>query len=210
VTATFFASAAAFAAWLERHGGEAEELWVGFYKKGSGKPGISYPEALDAALCCGWIDGVRKGIDEKRYAIRFTPRKAKSIWSAVNIRRAGKLTRAGKMKPAGAAALARRQSGPAPYSFESRPRTLDSACARVLRASPRAVKFLEAQPPSYQRVVTFWVMSAKQEETRARRLQTLIASSEQGLWVPPMRWASNAPGKRAAAPARRRGSARYK
>lgn len=190
----FFDSAAAFAEWLDRHGREAHELWVGFFKKGSGKGGLTYREALDEALCSGWIDGLRKGLDGERFTIRFTPRKPKSVWSAVNIRRASELAKAGRMKPPGAAAFERRQSGPAPYSFESAPRALDSASEKILRASPRALKFFEAQPPSYRRVTSFWVTSAKKEETRARRLRTLVECCEKGLWIPAMRWAANARG----------------
>jgi uncharacterized protein YdeI (YjbR/CyaY-like superfamily) len=206
----FFPSAAAFCAWLDRHGGDAGELLVGFYKKGSGKAGITYPEALDEALCSGWIDGLRKGADEERYTIRFTPRKPKSTWSAVNILRVGELTKAGRMKPAGVAAFERRQSGPAPYSFESAQRSLDAASAKVLRASPRARKFFEAQPPGYRRVASFWVMSAKQQETRARRLRALVECSEQGAWIPPLRWAANAPNRPRPPAAKRRGARRRK
>ena len=169
------------------HGGSAAELWIGFYKKDSGKAGITYREALDEALCCGWIDGIRKGVDEKRFRQRFTPRKTKSIWSAVNIRRAGELTAAGSMKPAGLAAFERRQSGPAPYSFES-PRELDAASATVLRRDARARAWFDAQPPSYRRLVSHWVMSAKQAATRERRLRTLIDSSRRGEPIPPLRW----------------------
>lgn len=199
----FFSSAAEFAAWLDTKGAAAGELWLGFFKKGSGRAGISYPEAVDEALCSGWIDGLRKSIDAASFMVRFTPRKPKSIWSAVNIRRAGELTKAGRMKRAGVAAFERRQAGPAPYSFESEPRVLDAAAEKILHASPRALAFFAAQPPSYRRVTSFWVMSAKKEETRARRLRILVESSENGSWIPALRWAANAPGSRSARAATR-------
>jgi uncharacterized protein YdeI (YjbR/CyaY-like superfamily) len=208
VKPVFFASAAELAGWLERNHAKADELWVGFHKKASGKGGLTYSEALDEALCIGWIDGVRKGAGEERFTIRFTPRKAKSNWSAVNIRRAGELTKAGRMKPPGAAAFERRQRGPAPYSFENAPRALDAPSDEVLRSSPRALSFFEAQPPSYRRMTTFWVMSAKKEETRARRLRALVECSEKGAWIPPLRWAANAPGRRSASPGKKGGTAR--
>jgi uncharacterized protein YdeI (YjbR/CyaY-like superfamily) len=187
VKPVYFRSAKELASWLREHGGSAAELWIGFYKKDSGKAGITYREALDEALCTGWIDGIRKGVDEKRFRQRFTPRRKKSIWSAINIRRVGELTAARRMKPAGLAAFERRQSGPAPYSFES-PRELDAAAALALRRDVRARAWFEAQPPSYRRTASFWVMSAKQEATRERRLRTLIDSSRRGEPIPPLRW----------------------
>ena len=200
---TFFSSAAEFAAWLDFEGAKAGELWLGFFKKQSGREGMTYREALDEALCSGWIDGLRKSIDATCFMVRFTPRKRRSIWSAVNVRRAGELTKAGRMKAAGVAAFERRQAGPAPYSFESEPRALDAAAEKILRASPRALAFFAAQPPSYRRMTSFWVMSAKKEETRDRRLRILVESSEKGAWIPALRWAANAPGGKSARGARR-------
>jgi uncharacterized protein YdeI (YjbR/CyaY-like superfamily) len=185
----FFESGAAFRKWLGDHGASATEVWLGFHKKSLGRSGITYREALDEALCSGWIDGVRKSIDEGRFKIRFTPRKPKSIWSKVNIRRVRELMAAGRMKAAGLAAFERRQKGPAPYSFESAPRTLDRASEKLLRANRRAQTFFETQPPSYRRLVSFWVMSAKRAETRARRLRTLIDCCAAGEPIPPLRWA---------------------
>jgi uncharacterized protein YdeI (YjbR/CyaY-like superfamily) len=182
VKPVFFRSAKELASWLDEHG-------IGFHKKSSGKPGTTYREALDEALCSGWIDGVRKGIDESRFTVRFTPRKKKSIWSAVNIRRVGELVSAERMKPRGLAAFERRQGGPAPYSFESRPRELDAASAAALRRDARAQAWFDAQPPSYRRTATFWVMNAKLLATRERRLRTLIDCSRRGEPIPPLRWA---------------------
>ena len=193
---TFFESGAAFRRWLERHhasatelllGFYATELLLGFYKKGAPKSGISYREALDEALCFGWIDGVRKSIDEHAWTIRFTPRKARSIWSVVNIKRTHELIAAGVMHPAGAAAFEQRDEKRSQlYSYEARTRPLGAPYERVFRANARAWRFFEAQPPSYQRAANWYVMSAKQEATRQRRLATVIACSARGEWLPGM------------------------
>jgi uncharacterized protein YdeI (YjbR/CyaY-like superfamily) len=177
---TYFRSSAEFHRWLEKNHGAAGELWVGFHKKSSGHPSITYSEALDEALCFGWIDGVRKSVDEGRYMIRFTPRKPKSKWSAVNIKRAGELKALGRMEPAGLAAFEGREQAKAGYSYEERPRELDSVCEERFRAHPKAWEFFQAQPPGYRRTVSFWVMSAKKEETRLRRLGQLIDGSAWG------------------------------
>ena len=146
---------------------------------------MTYRQALDEALCLGWIDGVRRSLDEASFSVRFTPRKPKSAWSAVNIARVGGLRAEGRMHPAGLAAFgARVKTG---YSYESRPQALAPAFLRKLRASARARRFFEAQPPWYRRTCAFWVMSAKQAETRARRLQVLIASSEKKESVAPLK-----------------------
>jgi uncharacterized protein YdeI (YjbR/CyaY-like superfamily) len=183
----FFKTAAAFRQWLATHHSSATELWVGFYKKASGKPSITYSESVDQALCFGWIDGVRYGIDDLSYKIRFTPRKPKSIWSTININKVAALTEKGFMEPAGIKAHeSRTEERSEVYSFERKGvRQLDPAYEKKLKASKRAWAFLEAQIPSYRKVVTHWVMSAKQEQTRLRRLDLLIKSSEQGLWAPP-------------------------
>ncbi len=165
--AKFFRTPAAFRAWLRRHHGSAAELLVGFYKRGAGTPSITWPEAVDQALCFGWIDGVRRRVDESRYTIRFTPRRPGSIWSAVNIRRARALAAEGRMAEAGHKAFAARRSNRSGrYSYEQRPQELSAPYARMLARNAAARKFFLAQIPSYRRAVTWWVLSAKKEETR--------------------------------------------
>jgi uncharacterized protein YdeI (YjbR/CyaY-like superfamily) len=183
----FFSSASKFRQWLAANHDKSSELWVGYYKKDSGKPSLTWPEAVDEALCFGWIDGVRKSIDEVSYTIRFTPRKQRSIWSAVNIKRAGELIELGQMQPAGFKAFENRQEArSAVYAYEQRGRKLDEAYERKLRANKKAWAFFQAQPPSYQKAASWWVISAKQEETRLRRLAKLITDSEAGRTVPPL------------------------
>jgi uncharacterized protein YdeI (YjbR/CyaY-like superfamily) len=186
---TFFATPADFRAWLERHHESHSELIVGFHKRGSGRPSITWPEAVDEALCFGWIDGVRRRIDDTSYSIRFTPRKARSTWSAVNIKRMKELVEEGLVAPAGVAAFARRTDDrTAIYSYEQRRSAkLDPEQERRLRADERANAFFEAQPPSYQRAAVHWVTSAKKPETRERRLAQLIECSAAGEPVPPLR-----------------------
>lgn len=176
---TFFAAPAAFRAWLEEHHARTSELLVGFYKKGSGKPSITWPESVDVALCFGWIDGVRKTIDETRYTIRFTPRRPTSIWSAVNIKRAHELTKLGLMHPAGLEAFERRdEKKSAIYAYEQRSTaTLGDAFEKQFRANTNAWAFFQSQAPWYRRTATYWVSSAKKEETRLKRLATLIEDS---------------------------------
>jgi uncharacterized protein YdeI (YjbR/CyaY-like superfamily) len=179
--AIFFASPAEFRAWLEAHHASAEVLWVGFHRKGTGRPSLTWPQSVDEALCFGWIDGVRKSIDAERYAIRFTPRRPRSIWSAVNTRRMAELEAEGRMTEAGRRVFAARDPKRAnAYSFENRPRELPAEALAKLAANRRAAAFWERQPPGYRRVVAFWVTSAKREETRERRLQELIACSARG------------------------------
>jgi uncharacterized protein YdeI (YjbR/CyaY-like superfamily) len=180
--ATFFATPAEWRRWLEKNHATAAELSVGFYKKGSGRPSITWPESVDEALCFGWIDGVRRTIDEESYRIRFTPRRARSIWSAVNVKRVAALTEAGRMTEAGLRAFAARsEERTGVYSFEQgREPTLSPADMKQLRANAAAWKFFQAQPPSYRRPATWWVVSAKQETTRRRRLATLITDSANG------------------------------
>jgi uncharacterized protein YdeI (YjbR/CyaY-like superfamily) len=183
---TFFKTATLFRTWLDRHHATHRELLVGFHKVGTGKPSITYPQALDAALCFGWIDGIRRRLDADSYTIRFTPRKRDSIWSAVNIRHVARLQADGLMQPAGLKAFRERDRTKARlYSFENRPRRLEAAYAMTFRANRRAWAWFEAQAPSYRRSATWWVMSAKREETRARRLAVLIASSAKGAKAPP-------------------------
>jgi uncharacterized protein YdeI (YjbR/CyaY-like superfamily) len=186
---TFFATPADFRAWLERHHESHSELIVGFHKRGSGRPSITWPEAVDQALCFGWIDGVRRRIDDASYSIRFTPRKARSTWSAVNIKRMKELVDEGLVAPAGLAAFERRADDrSAIYSYEQRKAArLEPDQERRLRADERALVFFEAQPPSYRRAAIHWVTSATKPETRERRLAQLIECSAAGEPVPPLR-----------------------
>jgi uncharacterized protein YdeI (YjbR/CyaY-like superfamily) len=177
-TSRIFSSAAEFREWLEENHNSVPELWLGFYNKRTEKKSITYREALDEALCFGWIDGVRKSIDDITYTQRFTPRKAKSYWSAVNIKRAGELAKLGRMASPGLKAFAQRTVDSGKYSFESRPNKLPTAYERQFKANAAAWKFFQSQAPWYQRTATFWVVSARQEETRQRRLAILISDSE--------------------------------
>ena len=177
----FFASAADLRAWLEEHHATEKELWVGFYKKGSGKTGVTYPEAVDQALCFGWIDGIRKGVDDISYTNRFTPRKRGSNWSSVNTKRVGELAELGLMHPAGQKVFDERDREKADqYSYEARSRPLAEHYEAQFHANPGAWAFFQDQPPSYRTAATWWVMSAKQEATRLKRLATLIDDSANG------------------------------
>jgi uncharacterized protein YdeI (YjbR/CyaY-like superfamily) len=184
----FFATPADFRAWLAANHADHDEVLVGFYKKGSGRPSITWPESVDEALCVGWIDGVRRRIDDDSYSIRFTPRKPRSIWSAVNTRRAGELIEEGRMTPAGAAAFARRdEQRSGVYSFERREAAqLDGDQERRFRAAGGAWEWFESQPPWYRRAALHWVVSAKRAETRERRLATLIEDSANGRTIKPL------------------------
>ena len=164
----FFATPEAFGAWLAEHHQSSTELWVGFFRKDSGEPSITWPEAVDEALCVGWIDGVRKRLDERRYVIRFTPRQPRSTWSAVNIARVAELTRLGRMQPAGLAAFGRRsEARSGTYAYEQRETAaLEPAAEQAFRANAAAWTFFQSQAPSYQRTIIWWVVSAKREETR--------------------------------------------
>lgn len=181
----FFPTPAAFRRWLKKNHKTAKELLVGFYKKGSGRPSITWPESVDEALCFAWIDGVRRSLDEESYVIRFTPRRAGSNWSLVNIRKAEALIREGRMQPEGLAAFeARKAEKSGVYSFEQREHAkLDRKAEAKFRANKAAWKFFQSQPPGYRKVAVFYVMSAKREETRAKRLQTLIDDSAAGLRI---------------------------
>lgn len=180
--ATFFPDAAAFRAWLARHHADAGELVVGFHRKDSGLASIDWPQAVDEALCFGWIDGVRKRIDERSYQIRFTPRRAGSIWSAVNIARVEALVAEGRMQPAGLAAFALRSAAKSVvYAYEqAQDASLTKAEEAVFRRNPQAWAFLQAQAPSWRKKVLWWVVSAKQAATRARRLAQLVAACSEG------------------------------
>ena len=174
--ASFFATVDDFAAWLERHGAQRTEFVVGYHKRGSKRPSMTWAESVDAALCFGWIDGVRKRIDEHSYQIRFTPRKPTSIWSRINIERASVLQREGKMREAGLKAYAhRREDKSRIYSYEQqKTAALPRADELQFKKSKAAWKFFEAQPPSYRRLVTWRIVSAKRPETRERRMAELI------------------------------------
>lgn len=189
----FFATPAEFREWLEEHHAEADELLVGFHKVGSGQPSMTWPESVDEALCFGWIDGVRKRLDDERYTIRFSPRKPRSNWSAVNVKRVAALTAEGRMRPAGIRAFeARAPERTGIYSYEQRHSAkLTPAQLRQLKANPAAWEYFQAQPRSYRTAATWWVVSAKKEETREKRLAQLIADSALGRSVPPMRWQAN-------------------
>jgi len=180
----YFKTAAEFRRWLAANHASERELLVGFYRKASGKPSISYKEAVDEALCFGWIDGVKKRVDEERYTHRFTPRKPDSIWSLVNARRVKELIALKRVAKPGLEAWERRDPKKTGiYSFENRPRTFDAALEREFRKQPAAWTFFRAQPPGYQRLMTFFVMGAKQQETRLRRLERLIDASAAGKRV---------------------------
>ena len=184
----FFPSTSSWRAWLEKHHAKTEELWVGLYKRDSGKPSITWPEAVDGALCFGWIDGIRKSIDDISYKIRFTPRKARSVWSAINVRRATELSRLGLMHPAGSAAFDKRDGQRSEiYSYEQRKNAkLPPAFEKKFRAHPDAWKFFRAQAPWYQRTSTYWVISGKKEETKLKRLAVLVDHSERQRKIPPL------------------------
>jgi uncharacterized protein YdeI (YjbR/CyaY-like superfamily) len=176
----FFATPEKFRAWLEKNHESARELWVGFHRKATGRPSITWPESVDEALCFGWIDGIRKSIDESSYMIRFTPRKKDSSWSLVNLGRVEVLKREGRMRPAGLKAYderAEEKSGI--YSYEQRKNAaLDAAMEKEFRKNAEAWKFFQAQPPGYRKLAAWYVISAKQEATRRKRLVRLIADSE--------------------------------
>lgn len=174
----FFKQPADFRKWLKSHHAKEAELWVGFYKKDSGRASITWPESVDEALCFGWIDGLRKSIDPVSYKIRFTPRKQRSIWSGVNIKRAGELIEQGLMQPAGLKAFAvREENRSGIYSYEQRSAELPDHYGKKLKQNQAAWKFYQSQPPSYRKAVNWWVLCAKKEETRLKRLDTLIDDS---------------------------------
>lgn len=172
-------------AWLEKSHASEKELTLRCFKVHAKARGIGYKEGLDEALCYGWIDGVRRGLDADSFTVRFTPRKAKSNWSKVNIKRAIELEAEGRMRPPGLAAFrARDKTAVAPYSFENRDTKLDATSQKKFRMNKRAWTFFQTQPPWYQRTSIWWVMSAKREETRAKRLATLMEYSAKGTPIP--------------------------
>jgi uncharacterized protein YdeI (YjbR/CyaY-like superfamily) len=186
--AIFFSSPAELRAWLEQHHATASELWVGYYKKAAGRPTVTWSEVVDEALCFGWIDGKLQRIDDRRHRQRLTPRRPNSNWSAVNVAKVAELRAQGRMTPAGEAAFAaRRDDRTAVYSYERRHEAaFDAEQEAAFRADARAWEWFDAQAPSYRTMATFWVVSAKRPETRARRLATLIECSAEGRRVPPL------------------------
>ena len=181
----FFASQDAFQNWLEEHP-DVREVWVGYFRKSTGRPSLTWSTSVDVALCFGWIDGIRKTIDEQRYKIRFTPRNMASVWSAVNVKKAHELIRLGKMKPAGMHVFNNRTNAQG-YSSEDRNVQLSTEYEKQIKANGPAWDYLSNLAPSYKRDSIWWVMSAKKEETRIKRLGILIASSEAGLKIPGLR-----------------------
>lgn len=176
-----FPDATAFRRWLEEHHATDREAWVGYYRKGVDKPSITYREAVDEGLCFGWIDGIGYRVDDESHTNRFTPRTRRSNWSAVNVRRVGELLAEGRMHPAGIAAFeARTPQRTGVYSYENRPADLPEEYATRFRADEAAWAWWQAQAPSYRKAATWWVVSAKQEATRLRRVEQLIADSAAG------------------------------
>lgn len=183
--ATFFPNPAAFRRWLAAHHDTTAELWVGYHRKATGKPSMTWPESVAEALCYGWIDGIRRKLDDTRYRIRFTPRRPRSIWSAVNVQMARELIAAGRMQPAGLAAFqAADPERTAIYSYERARARFSSGQQARFRSDAAAWRWFQAQPPGYRKQVTAWVTSAKREETRDRRLSQLIACCRAGKRIP--------------------------
>ncbi len=183
----FFPTPADLRTWLAENHESADELWVGLYRRASGRPSVSWPEVVDEALCFGWIDGIRRGIDDVSYTNRITPRRKGSNWSAVNIRRVGELEEGGRMTDAGRRAFALRDEAKSRvYSYEREAAALDAEAEATFRANEAAWSWFETAAPYYRKSASYWVMSAKRPETRARRLATLIEHAENGRTVPPL------------------------
>lgn len=177
----FFANQSDFRKWLEKNHDKEKELFVGYYKIASGKPSLTWSQSVDEAICFGWIDGIRRSIDSESYMIRFTPRKITSNWSEVNLKKVEMLTKLGMMTPAGIKIFKnRKRANTKQYSYENGSYKLDEKFAKRFRSNKKAWKFFSAQAPSYQKVTIKWVVTAKREETRLTRLQTLITDSEAG------------------------------
>jgi uncharacterized protein YdeI (YjbR/CyaY-like superfamily) len=175
----FFKGPTEYRAWLEKNHETATELWIGYYKKGTGKPSLTWEQTVDESLCFGWIDGIRKSIDGESFKQRVTPRRPTSVWSQINIRKIGELTKAGRMQPAGLAAF-RQLDKSKVYSYETLAAPLGRDHERAFRANRKAWQFWQQQPPGYRRIASWYVASAKQEATRQRRLERLIADSAAG------------------------------
>jgi len=188
MTPEFFPSPAAFGRWLRAHHATATELWVAYHKVATGKPSMTWSDSVDEALCHGWIDGLRKSLGDDAYMIRFTPRKATSIWSDVNTKKMHALIAAGRMRPAGLRAFeARKDARAGVYAFEQKAQELSRTELAAFRKEAGAWKFWQAQPLGYRRTAAHWVSSAKRSETRARRLATLISDSAAGLRIAQLR-----------------------
>lgn len=187
---TFFKTPAGFRKWLEKNHAKKTEVWVGFYKTSTGKKSITWPESVDQALCYGWIDGLRKGIDEESYKIRFTPRKKTSIWSNVNLRKIKELTEAGLMMPPGLQIFeARKEDKSGIYAFEQRKNAeLDPASEKKFKANKKAWAWFKKTAPTYQVTAIWWIMRSKQEATKQKRLNDLIFYSEKHEKLPQYRW----------------------
>ena len=174
----FFKNQNEFREWLMHNHALETELWVGYYKKGTGKPSMTWSESVDQALCFGWIDGVRRSIDREGYCIRFTPRKPTSTWSAINIRKVKELTKQGLMRPAGIAAFEKRKEQKSRvYTYENRPHEFPTPLKKRFRANKDAWAFFSQQSPSYRRMIVYWVVSAKKKDTQLSRLAKAIDAS---------------------------------
>jgi len=181
MTPKYFAEQIDFRRWLEANHSKETELFVGFYKVSSGKPSMNWSQSVDEALCFGWIDGVRRSIDAESYSIRFTPRKAKSIWSAVNIKKVAELTEKELMQPAGFAAFAKREASKSKiYAYENAPVILSGEFEMRFKTNKKSWEFFSTQAPSYQKRAIHWIMTAKQLITRESRLEKVINESENG------------------------------
>jgi uncharacterized protein YdeI (YjbR/CyaY-like superfamily) len=167
----FFRAPAELKKWFDANHASARELWVGYFKKSTGRPSVTWPESVDEALCVGWIDGIRKNVDERRYVIRFSPRRPGSIWSAINVRRVEAFS-------------ARRENRVGVYSYEQRPAEVPEPYRGLFRKNRKAWAFYQAQPPGYRRTASWWVVSAKRDETRRKRLRELVALSASGRRIP--------------------------
>jgi len=177
----FFAQPEDFRKWLEKNHNTETDIIVGFYRKGTGKKSITWEQAVDVALCYGWIDSIRRKIDDESYSNRFTPRKKTSIWSAKNIANIERLQKEGLMQPSGLEAFEhRKDSRSKVYSFESEAKELDDGLAKIFKSNKKAWDFFNLQPPSYRKIIIHWIVTAKQEATRLSRLEKAIAASQEG------------------------------
>lgn len=184
MTPIYFETQNHFRHWLEKNYDKITELWVGYYKLDSGKPSMTWSQSVDLALCFGWIDGLRKSIDSESYCIRFTPRKSTSTWSGINIQKVDEMIKLGLMHPAGIAAFEKRKELKSEiYSYENKPEKLTSEYEILFKSHTKAWDFFQLQFPSYQKTALYWIMSAKQEPTRLKRLSELISNCETGLKI---------------------------